>query len=153
MTMLRAGSVAALSLAVGIGAVTTVAQSQSGAAAAHVAAAKGAAGDDFAGVFTRVCSAVVPSLAPAPAQPAAPRPAGPPERSTWHAEPVKVFDNLYFVGQTEYSAWAVTTSAGILLIYTIFDYSGGDESVGGVEKPRPHPAPIKDADRGQRHRD
>src|SRR3954470_18495563 len=143
MKMLRAGSMAALSLAVGIGAVTTVAQSQSGAAAAHVAAAKAAAGDDFAGVFTRVCSAVVPSLAPAPAQPAAPRPAGPPERSTWHAEPVKVFDNLYFVGQTEYSAWAVTTSAGIILIDTIYDYSVEDEVVGGLKKLGLDPAQIK----------
>jgi hypothetical protein len=35
-----------------------------------------------------------------------------PERSTWHVEPVKVFDNLYFVGEKEYSAWAVTTSEG-----------------------------------------
>jgi len=30
-----------------------------------------------------------------------------------YAEPVKVFDNLYFVGQKdEYSAWAVSTSQG-----------------------------------------
>src|SRR5690348_17576858 len=43
--------------------------------------------------------------------------------SQWHAEPVKVFDNLYFVGQSEYSAWAVTTSQGIILIDTIWDYS------------------------------
>src|SRR3954470_10317275 len=143
MKMLRAGSMAALSLAVGIGAVTTPAQSQSGPAAAHVAAAKAAAGDDFAGVFTRVCSAIVPSLAPAPAQPAAPRPAGPPERSTWHAEPVKVFDNLYFVGQTEYSAWAVTTSAGIILIDTIYDYSVEDEVVGGLKTLGLDPATIK----------
>ena len=49
-----------------------------------------------------------------------------PPREQWHAEPVKVFDNLYFVGQTEYSAWAVTTSDGIILIDTIFDYSVED---------------------------
>jgi hypothetical protein len=37
--------------------------------------------------------------------PPAPAPAavtGPPPRSAWHAEPVKVFDNLYFIGQSEH---------------------------------------------------
>jgi metallo-beta-lactamase class B len=47
---------------------------------------------------------------------------------------VKVFDNLYFVGQTEYSAWAVTTSEGIIVIDTIWDYSVEDEIVGGLTK-------------------
>ena len=46
-----------------------------------------------------------------------------PPRETWYAEPEKVFDNLYFVGQTEYSAWAITTSQGIILLDAIFDYS------------------------------
>src|SRR5262249_33258883 len=82
---------------------------------AHVAAARAAAGEGFAGVFNRICRGAVPPAAPAnpaPARGAAPRPAGPPARETWHAEPVKVFDNLYFLGQTEYSVWAVTTSEG-----------------------------------------
>src|SRR5688572_25675476 len=54
----------------------------------------------------------------APAAGAAPRGQGgggqraAPDRSTWYAEPVKVFDNMYFVGQTEYSVWAITTSEG-----------------------------------------
>jgi metallo-beta-lactamase class B len=56
---------------------------------------------------------------------------------------VKVFDNLYFVGQTEYSAWAVTTSAGIILIDTIFDYSVEDEVVGGLRTLGLDPATIK----------
>jgi metallo-beta-lactamase class B len=66
-----------------------------------------------------------------------------PPREQWHAEPVKVFDNLYFVGQTEYSAWAVTTSEGIILIDTIFDYSVEDEVVGGLKKLGLDPARIK----------
>jgi len=37
---------------------------------------------------------------------------GPPARATWHSEPVKVFDNLYFIGQTEYSAWAIRHRTG-----------------------------------------
>src|SRR5262249_43555082 len=72
-----------------------------------------------------------------------PRPAGPPPRDSWHAEPVKVFDNLYFVGQTEYSVWAVNTSAGIILIDSIFDYSVDDEVVGGLKKLGLDPANIK----------
>ena len=52
---------------------------------------------------------------------------------TWYAKPVKVFDNLYFVGQTEYSAWAVTTSDGIIIIDPIFDYSVEDEVVNGLK--------------------
>ena len=43
-----------------------------------------------------------------------------------------MFDNLYFVGQTEYSAWAITTSDGIILMDAIFDYSVEDEVVGGL---------------------
>lgn len=68
--------------------------------------------------------------------------AGPP-REQWYAEPVKVFDNLYFVGQTEYSAWAVNTSEGIILIDTIFDYSIEAEVVDGLRKLGLDPARIR----------
>jgi metallo-beta-lactamase class B len=54
-----------------------------------------------------------------------------------------VFDNLYYVGEKEYSAWAVTTSAGIILIDAIFDYSVEDEVVGGLKKLGLDPAQIK----------
>src|SRR5438067_8542106 len=85
----------------------------------HIAAAKAAARADLAGLFDRTCG----SLTSAPAGRGA-APAGAQAtlaRDNWHAEPVKVFDNLYFVGQTEYSAWAVTTSDGIILVDTIYD--------------------------------
>ena len=62
------------------------------------------------------------------------RPQGPPDRSTWYAEPVKVFDNLYFFGQSEYAVWAITTSQGIIVLDTIFDYSVEEEVVGGMKK-------------------
>jgi len=68
---------------------------------------------------------------------------GAPDRSTWYAEPVKVFDNFYFVGQTEYSVWAITTSQGIILIDTIFDYSVEEEVIGGLKKLGLNPADIK----------
>jgi len=47
---------------------------------------------------------------------------GTPDRATWHAEPVKVFDNLYWFGQTEYSVWALTTSDGIIVFDAINNY-------------------------------
>ena len=102
------GGALAATLALVVGSVGTGAQSSSNAAAeTHIAAAKKAAGTEWDGVFTTTCRAGAPA-APAAARGAAPaRPAGPPERSTWHAEPAKVFDNLYFLGQTEYSVWAV----------------------------------------------
>ena len=68
---------------------------------------------------------------------------GPPDRSTWYAEPVKVFDNLYFLGQSEYAVWAITTSQGIIVLDTIFDYSVEDEVVGGMKKLGLDPANIK----------
>jgi metallo-beta-lactamase class B len=56
---------------------------------------------------------------------------------------VKVFDNLYFVGQTEYSAWVVTTTEGMILIDTLFDYSVEEEVVGGLKKLALDPAMIR----------
>ncbi|HUQ89887.1 MAG TPA: MBL fold metallo-hydrolase [Vicinamibacterales bacterium] len=99
----------------------------------HVAAAKAAAGSEYAGIATRLCTAPDPP-APRNATPAAPRPPSAPARDTWYAKPVKVFDNLYFLGQTEYSAWAVTTrDNGIIIIDPIFDYSVEEEVVNGLK--------------------
>ena len=100
----------------------------------HVAAAKSAAGRQHTGLFDRLCPAPATPAAPTPAASATPQPAGPPPRAQWYAEPAKVFDNLYFVGQSEYSAWAVTTSQGIILIDAIFDYSVEAEVVEGLTK-------------------
>jgi metallo-beta-lactamase class B len=54
-----------------------------------------------------------------------------------------VFDNLYFLGQSEYSVWAVTTSQGIILVDTIFGYSVEAEVVEGLQKLGLDPAQIK----------
>jgi len=136
----------AIIAASGVGATVAIAQSSNARVDAHVAAAKAAAGTEFAGVFNRICTEATRPLAPAaPAtpRPAAARPAGPPPRESWHADPVKVFDNLYFLGQTEYSVWAVTTSAGIILVDAIFDYSVDDEVSGGLRTLGLDPATIK----------
>lgn len=134
----------ALAGAVFVGAAAvSLAAFQTADPAPHVAAARAAAGTDFLPLFNRLC---VPPPAATPATgraPAPPRPAGPPPRSSWHADPVKVFDNLYFVGQTEYSAWALVTSAGIIVLDPLFDYSVADEVAGGLETLGLNPADIK----------
>jgi metallo-beta-lactamase class B len=66
----------------------------------------------------------------------------------FHAEPVKVFDNLYYLGEKMLngatpSSWAVTTPEGIVLIDAMFDYSVEDEVVGGMKKMGLNPADIK----------
>jgi len=115
---------------------------------AHIAAAKAAAGDDFQNLFNFQCYGPGPGGPRAAAgagvrRPSGPRPSGPPDRSTWHAEPVKVFDNLYFFGQSEYAVWAITTSKGIIVLDTIFDYSVEDEVSAGMKKLGLDPAEIK----------
>src|SRR5688572_11390892 len=146
---------------IGIGTAAALAMVLSGATRAqaplppaveqHIAAARAAAGTEHAGLFDAVCGTTRTVIA----QAASPPPAGAgrggraggalvaPPRETWHAEPVKVFDNLYFVGQTEYSAWAITTSQGIILLDAIYDYSVEDEVVGGLKKLGLDPAQIK----------
>ena len=84
---------------------------------------------------------------------AAPQPSGPPDRSRWAREPMKVFDNLYYVGEREYSTWAVTTSAGIIIIDPIFDYSVEEQVVGGLKKLKLDPAQIKYVVVSHAHRD
>jgi metallo-beta-lactamase class B len=105
------------------------AQAPNGEVERHIAAARAAAGEHTA-LFERICP--IPS-APAPI-PATPGPRATPPRDSWHAEPAKVFDNLYFVGMTEFSAWAVTTSSGLIVIDPLFDYSVEDEVVEGLRK-------------------
>jgi metallo-beta-lactamase class B len=108
----------------------------------HVAAARTAAGRDFTALADRLCTAPG-TPARGTAAPVAPRPPGPPPRETWAAPPVKVFDNLYFVGEQEYSAWAVVTSAGIIVIDPIFDYSVEDQVVSGLRTLGLDPTTIK----------
>jgi len=133
----------------------------------HVVVARAAAGQEYTALFNQLCPAA--PAAPqaqggqggargargAGANAAAPQGQrrGAPDSSTWHAEPVKVFDNLYFVGMTEYSAWAVVTSQGIIVIDTIYDYSVEDEIVGGLRKLGFDPANIKYAIVSHAHTD
>jgi metallo-beta-lactamase class B len=114
---------------------------------AHVAAAKAAVGRDHQVLFTSLCSAEPTGpgtrAGGAGRQGAPAATPGPPARERWHAEPMKVFDNLYFVGMTEFSAWAVTTSEGIIIIDALYDYSVDDEVAEGLKKVGLDPAKIK----------
>jgi metallo-beta-lactamase class B len=103
----------------------------------HLAAAKKAAGFDFAGTLARVC--VMPQTGPG--RDVAPGPA--PDRSTYITEPAKVFDNLYFVGTKIHSSWALTTSDGIILIDTLYEYATEEAIIGGLKKLGLDPANIK----------
>jgi len=82
---------------------------------------------------------VLPQTAPGADE--APRP--PPERATWYTDPGKVFDNLYFVGTKIHSAWALTTSEGIILIDTVYDYNSEEAIVEGMKKLGLDPATVK----------
>ena len=110
-----------------------------------VIAAKRAAGQDFAGTFLRICVAPE-NLAPGarggrggPTSGAA----AIPDRATWYAAPYKVFDNLYFLGTRIHSSWALTTSTGIIVIDTLFDYAVEPEIVEGLTRLRLNPRDIK----------
>jgi metallo-beta-lactamase class B len=107
-----------------------------------VAAAKRAAGRDHSGTFLRIC--VAPdNLNAAPRPPVATGPGVAPDRETWYAAPYKVFDNLYFVGTKIHSAWALTTTEGIILIDTLFDYAIEPEIVDGLTALGLDPRDIK----------
>ena len=164
-----AGLVVGVVLSLGAigGAALVAAQNATGTPDAHISRARAAAGDEYQNLFNFLCAAPasVTATAGRPRGGGAPptgravsapanapraggaqgrgRAAGPPDRSTWYVEPVKVFDNLYFVGQREYSAWAVTTTEGIILVDTLFDYSVEDAVVGGLKTLGLDPATIR----------
>jgi len=105
----------------------------------YIAAAKAAAGTDWAGTFLRLC---IPPPPPAGGPPAAGR-GGTPPRETWYAEPAKVADNLYFIGTKIHSAWAITGNQGIIVIEALFDYAAKDEILDGLKKLGLDPNKVK----------
>jgi metallo-beta-lactamase class B len=139
----------ATGIAVAMAAIDVNAQKVTGTVESHLAAAKAAAGTQFTALQERVCESAILAAPRAGGAGGAGqaggggRQAGPPPPSQWHVEPAKVFDNLYFIGMTDWSAWAMTTSQGIIVIDTIFDYSVEDEVVNGLKKLGFNPADIK----------
>jgi metallo-beta-lactamase class B len=137
----RTLSLATTALAVGIGAgfYADNAAGQSAAVLAvydtvdfHVATATRIAGND-ANVRAALRLCTPPGAAPA-AQPAA---AAAPE-------PAKIFDNLYFVGVSGVSAWAITTSAGIIVIDSLNNPREAETFIeGGLRKLGLDPMQVK----------
>jgi hypothetical protein len=96
-----------------------------------VQSAKTAAGVEFLGTLSRLC--LLPQSSTEDTSDNVPefvaKPSSAPARETWYADPARVFDNLYFVGGKVHSAWALTTSDGIILIDTIFPYNSEEHQV------------------------
>jgi len=130
-------------------AAMTATQAQAPAPAtpeALVNAAKVAAGLNFPGTFLRIC--VNPQNAEgggrgAGAGRGAGGPPATPDRVTWYAQPYKVFDNLYFIGTKVHSAWALTTSDGIIIIDSLYAYAIEPEMVEGLTKLGLNPRDVK----------
>ena len=107
--------------------------------------AKSAAGFEFLGTLSRLCLEP-PRRSPSTSDDLPDFLADPksvPQREAWYAQPARVFDNLYFVGGKLHSSWALTTSAGIILIDTIFPYNSEELIVGGLRKLGLDPNNIK----------
>src|SRR5262245_12600329 len=129
--------------------VDATAQTISAAVQSHIAAAKAAAyepGHDLTQLYDTVCA---PAMDPkGPKEPnieAKPDPRQPTtgERALWRTEPGKAFDNLYYVGSPFQSTWAVTTSEGIILIDSGYDYSVKELVTDGLKKLHLDPTLIK----------
>jgi metallo-beta-lactamase class B len=135
---------AALVMAAGLGLAGAGAAPVPDTVDGHVLAAQKAAGLDFAGTLDVLC--IQPSDG---SEPGAERRAGAgqprpiPARDTWYAEPAQVFDNVYFVGTKIHNSWALKTSAGIIILDTMFNYAAEAEIVDGLKKLGLNPADIK----------
>jgi metallo-beta-lactamase class B len=142
MSLRTVGLLCAIGLIALLGSANITGQSGADAVEVHVAAARAAAGQEHTALFGLCTPPVVPAAQPT-TQPVATQPPGPPDRAQWHAEPAKVFDNLYYVGEKNYSAWAVTTSDGIIIVDALYDYSVEDEIANGLPKLGLDPTKIK----------
>jgi metallo-beta-lactamase class B len=115
---------------------------------AHIATAKTAAGQDYRGTFVNLCLPSAPRGGGAGGRGggAAGRGAGAPQtpdRANWYAPPLKVFDNLYWLGTRQHSSWALQTSAGIIIIDTNFAWATRPEIIDGMSKLGLNPNDIK----------
>lgn len=111
----------------------------------RIETARAAAGREHAYYFSQVCSVPIRAVDAAPAETAripTALPSVDPDRD-WYAEPVQVFDDLFFLGQTAYSVWGLRTSEGIILVDAIFDYSVEAEVIEGLRKLGIDPAEIR----------
>jgi metallo-beta-lactamase class B len=114
----------------------------------HIAAAKAVAyapGNDLTVLYDAVCAPALDPKGPKEPNIQQKNDTRPPSgaRSDWHTPPGKAFDNLYYVGSPYQSTWAVTTSEGIILIDSGYDYSAKDLITDGLKKLGLDPTQIK----------
>jgi metallo-beta-lactamase class B len=108
-------------------------------------AAKDAAEFEYLGTLARLCllppsrSEDLRDIVP----PYVAEPSKAPARSTWYAEPAKVFDNFYFVGGKIHSSWILQTSEGLIVFDTIYPYNSEELIIGGMQKLGLDPKDIK----------
>jgi len=117
-------------------ALTSFAAKADNAVDTHLQAAKQAAGFEHTGALVRTC--IAPAFAVGTGQRGVI-----PARDSWHAEPVRMFDNLYFIGTKVHSSWALKGSGGIIVIDTLFNYAVEDEMVDGLKKLHLDPHQVK----------
>jgi len=136
---------AALAVTAALGFMTVARAETPDTVEGHVLAAQEAAGLDFPGTLDVLCIQPADGSDPSAAARAANagRPRTIPARETWYAEPAKVFDNVYFVGTKINNAWAIKTSAGIILLDTMYNYAAETEIIGGFKKLGLDPTTIK----------
>jgi metallo-beta-lactamase class B len=111
---------------------------------ARVEAARAAAGRDHTSVFGRLCEVPIRAVGAPPVADEVPAALPSTDRDReWYTPPVRVFDDLYFLGQTAFSVWGVRTSEGIILVDAIFDYSVEAEVIEGLRRLGIDPAEIR----------
>jgi len=134
----------ALATTVHVAPTELAAQSVTNEIRARVETARAAAGEDHQFYFGRVCTVPIEAVGAAPSVGEVPGalPSTDPERE-WYAEPVRVFDDLFFLGQTAYSVWGLRTAEGIILVDAIFDYSVEAEVIEGLRKLGIDPSEIR----------
>lgn len=103
--------------------------------------ARAAAGLDHAGTYRRICG--VPDNRYGVPRRRPPGSRSVPARDTWYARPYRVFDNLYFIGTRIHSAWAMTTSDGIIVIDSLYEYAVEAEMIEGLRALGFDPADVR----------
>jgi len=101
-----------------------------------VESARATAGADHQFVFGELCEGPIEAVGASPVTGAVPPslPNTNPDIGNWYTDPVRVFDDLFYLGQTRFGVWGLRTSEGIILVDAIFDYSVEAEVIGGLER-------------------
>src|SRR5258705_916393 len=110
----------------------------------HRAAGKNAAGGrdntpDFYGLVTAFCVAPLNGAG----RPDAPAQRENPNRKAAYMEPMKAFDDLYWMGTPATSSWLLTSDDGYILYDTQGIYDAEDVLVAGIKKLGFDPAKVK----------